>query len=126
MWWKDLSSFFSTSDIVLATGGASGGVVRWIYLQEKPIRGLLGIIVGAICAVYLSQLALPIVELVLGKILIEPTKQLTFSGFVVGLGGTQVPGFIIDLWKGVSERAYPSKTSVKDRQETTNEKLSNN
>lgn len=117
--WKDyVSGLFTPTDIVLATGGASGGLVRWIYLQEKPIRGVLGILVGALCAVYLSQLALPLVELVLGKILIEPTKQLTFSGFVVGLGGTQVPGFIIDLWKGVSEKAYSSKVA---RQETNNE-----
>jgi hypothetical protein len=106
---KELFTIFSNDTALIMSSGAAGGIVRWITLKEKLIVGISSIIVGALCAVYLSPLALPVVELFLGKILVDPSKQLTFSGFIVGLGGSQTPGLIIDVWKGASERLFSTK-----------------
>lgn len=106
---KDIAWLFSNETTLIMSSGAAGGIVRWFTLKEKFIIGVSSIIVGTLCAVYLSPLALPIVELFLGKILIDVNKQLTFSGFIVGLSGAQAPGLIIDVWKGASERIFSKK-----------------
>lgn len=79
--------------------GALGGVVRWLSLREDLRSGLISIAVGAICSLYLSPLAIPIVEPVLGKFVIDPSSRAGFSGFIMGIGGIAVAGFVIDLWK---------------------------
>ena len=82
----------------LAIAGALGGLVRWITLRDNWRDGALGIIVGVICATYLSPLAIPILEPVVGKIM--PAGDVDgFSAFIIGMGGIAVSGFLIGVWE---------------------------
>lgn len=78
--------------------GALGGVVRWLSLREDIRSGLISITVGAICALYLSPLAIPAIEPILGMLVIDPSARAGFSGFIMGIGGIAAAGFLIDLW----------------------------
>lgn len=82
--------------VILA--GAAGGIVRWLTLRESWRDGLVSIIVGAICALYLGPLIEPLLEPVLGKIVVDPVRRAAFSGFMIGLGGIVVAGLVIDAW----------------------------
>lgn len=83
----------------LAVAGALGGVVRWLSLREDWKDGLISIAVGAICAVYVSPLAIPLFDSVLGKIVVDAASRHSFSGFVIGVGGIAVSGLVLDVWK---------------------------
>jgi hypothetical protein len=83
----------------LAVAGALGGVVRWLSLREDWRDGLVSITVGAICAVYLSPLAIPLFDSVLGKIVVDAAARHSFSGFLIGIGGIAVSGLVLDVWK---------------------------
>lgn len=85
------------AQMVLA--GALGGVVRWATLRSHWSDGAIAIVIGAICAVYLSPLALPALAPGLGALSISPESVHGLSGFLIGLGGITVSGFIIDLWR---------------------------
>lgn len=82
-----------------AVAGAMGGVVRWLSLREDWRSGLISVVVGAICSVYLGPVALPVLEPVLGKVVVDPASRAGLSGFLIGLGGIALAGFIIDLWQ---------------------------
>lgn len=81
-----------------AVAGAAGGLVRWLTLRERWQDGLISMAVGAVCAVYLGPLALPLLEPVLGKLIDKPAQLSNLSAFLVGMGGIAVSGFFIDLW----------------------------
>lgn len=83
----------------LAISGALGGVVRWMSLREDWRTGLTSLLVGAICAVYLGPLAIPIIEPIVGKIVVDEASRQGLSGFIIGIGGIAVAGFVIDIWK---------------------------
>lgn len=83
----------------LAMSGALGGVVRWMSLREDWRTGLTSLLVGAICAVYLGPLAIPIIEPIVGKIVVDEASWQGLSGFIIGIGGIAVAGFVIDIWK---------------------------
>lgn len=83
----------------LATAGALGGMVRWLALREDWQSGLVSLIVGAICAVYVAPLAVPVFDSVLGKVVPSEASRAGFAGFVVGVGGIAVAGLIMDVWK---------------------------
>ena len=83
----------------LAMAGALGGVVRWLSLREDWQSGIISITVGAICALYLAPLTIPAIEPLIGKIVVDATSRAGFSGFIIGIGGIAVSGFVIDLWK---------------------------
>ncbi len=81
----------------VAVAGAMGGLVRWLTLKSSWVDGMVSIIVGAICAVYLGPLALPLVEATLGKIVLEDASRAAFSGFIIGLGGIALASFVMDV-----------------------------
>lgn len=81
-----------------AIAGAAGGLVRWLTLREQWRDGIISVIVGALCSVYLGPLALPIMEPVLGRLIVQPDRLSNLSGFLVGIGGIAVSGFVLDLW----------------------------
>ena len=78
----------------LVVAGALGGVVRWLSLRETWQEGLVSIVVGAICAVYLTPLFTPSLTAWSG---LPEAARLT--AFMVGIGGIGVVGFVIDLWR---------------------------
>ena len=83
----------------MALAGAFGGAVRWMSIREDIKSGIISILVGSICSVYLSPLAIPMLEPILGKLVIDESARAGFSGFLLGVGGIAVSGFIIDVWK---------------------------
>ena len=85
--------------IPLIVAGALGGVVRWLTLRDSWQTGLISIVVGAICALFLSPLALPALVPMLGAIQIPPDSVSGLSGFLIGIGGVTVSGFILDILK---------------------------
>lgn len=83
----------------VALAGAAGGLVRWLTLRSRPVDGLIAIAVGAISAIYLGPLAEPAVNALLGTIVVEESSRSAFSGFIIGLGGITVTGFVMDVWR---------------------------
>lgn len=79
--------------------GGLGGLVRWLALREKLQDGLISIVIGAICALYLGPFAIPALAPITGRLLVDPAAQAGLSGFLIGTGGTAVVGFVIDLWR---------------------------
>ena len=79
----------------MALAGAAGGLVRWLTLRESLADGVVSLVVGCICALYLGPLVEPLLAPVIGKI--SPADPVGFSSFVVGLGGIGFAGFGIDL-----------------------------
>ena len=67
-------------------------------LREHWRDGLLSLLVGAICAVYLGPLVAPILEPVVGR-LAPGGNSAGFSSFVVGIGGMSISGLIIDIFR---------------------------
>ena len=94
----DIGPWLASEKAQAVLAGALGGVVRWLTIREDWRSGLISITVGAICALYLSPLAIPAIEPILGKIVLDPAARAGFSGFVMGIGGIAVAGFFIDVW----------------------------
>ncbi|WOI32892.1 hypothetical protein R1T40_18440 [Tritonibacter scottomollicae] len=78
----------------MALAGAAGGLVRWLTLRESWTDGMVSLVVGCICALYLGPLVAPVLSPLIGKI--TPADPAGFSSFVVGLGGIGFAGFVID------------------------------
>ena len=96
-----------------ALAGALGGIVRWVTLREHWRDGVLSLLVGSICAVYLGPLVAPILEPVIGK-LAPNGDSAGFSSFVVGIGGMSISGLIIDIFRARRIDAAQTATARKD------------
>ena len=79
-----------------AIAGALGGVVRWLTLRHDWREGLMAIIVGSICAIYLGPLVEPMLAPVVGAVAPQH-DAVGFASFITGLGGISISGFILDL-----------------------------
>lgn len=99
------------SQLLLA--GALGGMVRWLTLRSHWSDGLIAIVVGAICALYVSPLALPAMTPFLGNLGVPAESSSGLAGFLIGLGGITVSGLIMDIWRArrklVDEGGGPKK-----------------
>lgn len=83
----------------LIVAGALGGLIRWVTLREHWQNGLISIVVGAICALYLSPLAEPLFRPFLVGLELDDSARSGFSGFVVGIGGIGIVGIVLDVIK---------------------------
>ena len=79
--------------------GALGGVVRWLTLRDHWSDGLIAVAVGAICSVYLAPLVTPELVPMFGAINIARDSTNSLSGFIIGIGGITVSGFVMDMWR---------------------------
>ena len=77
-----------------ALAGGLGGLVRWITLRNDWREGLGAIAVGIICSLYLAPLVQPILDPILSKVA-PGGDAASFSGFIMGMGGISVSGFIL-------------------------------
>lgn len=101
-WFFDLIGPEKGSTIL---AGALGGVVRWITLKERIREGIASVCAGAICAVYLGPVIQPAITPLIGSFVLEEAARVSFGGFVLGLGGITVAGFLIDFLKGWARRS---------------------
>lgn len=83
----------------IALAGAAGGLVRWLTLRSSLTDGVVAIIVGCLSALYLGPLAEPAITLLIGDVIIDPLARSSFSGFILGLGGISISGFVMDFWQ---------------------------
>lgn len=83
----------------LAIAGALGGVVRWLTLKQPPLDGAISVIVGAICALYVGPAIHPLLRPVVDFAGVDPDAMQGLGGFLVGIGGILVSGFLIDIWQ---------------------------
>jgi len=83
----------------LALAGALGGVVRWATLKQPPFDGLISVVVGCICAIYVGPAINPIMRPVIDLAGIDLEAAQGLGGFLVGIGGILVSGFFLDLWQ---------------------------
>jgi hypothetical protein len=79
----------------MAMAGAAGGIVRWATLRSNWKEGLGSLFIGAVCALYLAPLVEPLLEPIVGKLAPTADPQ-GFAGFIVGLGGIGLSGFLIE------------------------------
>ena len=79
-----------------AVAGAAGGLVRWLTLRHNWREGVVALIVGAICALYLGPVISPILEPVIGKIAPQGDAS-GFSSFMTGLAGISLTGLLLDV-----------------------------
>lgn len=89
--------------------GALGGVVRALTLRLPALETVSSIVIGSICAVYLSPLALPLIESTLGKIVVDDASRIGLSGFVIGLGGIAVSGLVLDIFQAIRRKQRGGK-----------------
>jgi len=95
------------STVMLAAAGAAGGLYRWIVLRPKLSDGLISVASGAIAASIFGPILSPvIVTLVhavqmLGAVAITEPQALPVGGFLAGLLGISVSGFLIDFFRAI-------------------------
>ena len=96
--WPEFLNWWHSDAGAMAMAGAAGGLVRWLTLRESWKEGLLSLVVGTICALYLGPLVEPMLAPFVGRI--APGQDaLGFSSFVVGLGGIGFAGFVIEAMR---------------------------
>lgn len=81
--------------IAAALAGAAGGVVRHLTLRE-PLwpNSIANVVVGSLSAIYLSPIAAPLLEKLLGKI----DGGADLGSFLIGLGGMTASNMVITAW----------------------------
>jgi hypothetical protein len=83
----------------LILAGAAGGIVRWLTLREGWWQGITSVVIGAILAVYIGPHAVWMLSPVITFVGGTPESVMGLGGFIVGVGGIVVSGFLIDLWQ---------------------------
>ena len=92
-------------EVGAAFAGAAGGVVRTLTLRDQIWPdGVINLTVGALCATFLYPLVVPMLKIVVGSIVANEAQILGLSGFMIGIGGLAVTGFVIDFWRGWQKR----------------------
>lgn len=75
--------------------GAAGGLMRWVILSGWRLRdGLVQVLIGALCARYLSPVALALIEKAVGQ-LRDGTDVQSTAAFIAGLGGMSMAKIIL-------------------------------
>jgi len=110
----DFLTWLSAGKSQAVIGGALGGLVRWLSLRTNLTDGIIAIVVGAICAVYLGPLAQPIINVVLGQIVLDADARQSLAGFIIGLGGISVSGTVMDYWASRRRRASKEDDDADD------------
>ena len=94
---NDMSDLMWTDASRAILAGAAGGLVRWITLRDNWREGVPAVIAGALSALYLGPLAVPLLEPWVGPIAPGENAE-GFSSFVVGIAGISLTGLVIDIF----------------------------
>lgn len=90
---------YSSGQLLDALAGGLGGMVKWMGMALPWKDGVVAILVGAICATYLAPIGDAMLEPILGKLLASEKQANHLGGFVVGIIGIGVVGFIMGFFK---------------------------
>ena len=93
------------SDVI---AGALGGAVRWAALKLPFRDGLLALLIGSICALYMAPIGDALLGTVLSRLISDPQQSLRLGGFFIGIAGIASFGFVIEalrIWRG--QRSIP-------------------
>lgn len=100
-----LAEMFNKAVILAAFSGAMGGVVRTLTMRDRIWPdGVINLVVGAICAVYLGPIVQPLLKMIVGPVMVAEGQLEGFTGFIVGVGGITASSFVMDIWKGARKR----------------------
>lgn len=100
--------------------GALGGVVRWLTLREKTGAGAVSVIVGGICALYLGPVIEPLLDPLISVAKIDQAARASFAGFVIGLTGITISGFVIDFISQRKAALTGKKAKVRENEAQPN------
>lgn len=82
----------------LILAGAMGGVARWLALKQGWPDNIISVALGLICAVNVGPVVLQWLAPVLGIAGVTGVPAATLSGFLAGVGGVAIIGFILEAW----------------------------
>lgn len=91
-------------DVTLLLAGAAGGAVRWISLRQDWREGVPAIIAGALCSAYLATPVGPALEKYFPLFFSASGSAAGVAGFLVGVLGIAIAGFLLDLFQGWSKK----------------------
>ena len=89
---------YSNGQLLDALAGGLGGMVKWMGMALPWKDGVVAILVGAICATYLAPIGDAMLEPILGKLLASEKQANHLGGFVVGIIGIGIVGFIMGFF----------------------------
>ncbi|WP_378952029.1 hypothetical protein [Mesorhizobium sp. ANAO-SY3R2] len=94
-----LWEWFSTGKGELLQAGFLGSVVAAVMEWNGVIPALRKIIVGTICALHLSPVALPLLAWALGNLQVPQENAAGLSGFLMGVTGIIVIEIILKAFR---------------------------
>lgn len=83
----------------LLAAGASGGIVRWLSLKESWRDGARNIVIGVLCAAYLGPIGTSLISPALSIVEADAARRGNVGGFLIGIGGSMIVSFIINVWR---------------------------
>lgn len=78
--------------------GSAGGLLRWLTSKSSPRDGMISILAGALCAVYLGPLGVPVIDALFGRVLVDEDARNQLAGFIMGLSGISISSMITDIF----------------------------
>ena len=96
--WAPIATSLPEHVPLIAISGFFGGLARWIALKERLWPDGLGTLVtGMTVAVFLWPVGQPFLEPAIGKLEMDPVTAMMFGGFVTGLMGVSMIGWLLDI-----------------------------
>lgn len=92
---KSLWDAISTEAIAGISGAVAISLVEW----HGWVRFARQVVVGGICAVYMSDLSVPLLEFFLSGLKVGSHKAPELGGFIMGMAGMVIVEFFIKLFK---------------------------
>jgi len=94
---------YTSSQWLDALAGGLGGAVKAMTLQGTWWQKFSSILAGAICALYLAPVFDVMLESTIGKLLPTDRAALHLGGFLCGMVGLGIVGFVIGVFKQWAE-----------------------
>ena len=107
-WHKVVTDVWQSTTLTLVIAGAAGGFIRWITLRSGLVEGLVGVVVGMICAVYMGPLVIKMIEPMTGPIPLD-TDGARLTSFAIGLGGISLTRTFMDKLGVSASQPDPAK-----------------
>lgn len=96
LWHWIFTSIKHNSDVLfMALSGFSGAVATSMVEWQGWLDFSRRVVVGALCAIYMTDLAIPLLEYLLTGIRIDPSNAPKLGGFIMGMLGMMIVEFLI-------------------------------